>query len=175
MWSYHYYYLSPLLPLLSPCAVLSQLQQELNYRFLQDRSSGVLIAHPNQVEHSHQQHHLNGLQQHHPDRRDSSQAIDTASSSSMGASVGVTKQPGFKWCYAHVAIAKQIQQQQQHRAKVSRVSVFVPLSLESCGHRVEACTYSSSASCTLNYHSVLMYRVTGALRSVPYLELVAYD
>ena len=102
--------------------MLSQLQQELNYRFLQDRTSGLLVAHPNgQLNHSHhqqqqQRQHGHGFRHHQqPARRDSGQAMDT--SVATGPAVGGR---GFKWCYAHVTIAKQIQQQQQ-RAKVSEI------------------------------------------------------
>ena len=124
-----------------PAAVLNQLQQELNYRFLQDRPSGLLVAHPStqQVDHhsqhqrQHQHQHQHQQQVHgfkHPQqavRRDSGQAMDT-SVAPLAPCVGGTScgsknssgKPGFKWCYAHVAIARQIQEQQQQRAKVSK-------------------------------------------------------
>ena len=119
-------------------AVLNQLQQELNYRFLQDRSSGLLVAHPSnqQVEHHHHSQQHQQQQQVHgfkhpqqPVRRVGGQAMDTSVAPTAPAvGVGTTSsgskngsgKPGFKWCYAHVAIARQIQEQQQQRAKVRK-------------------------------------------------------
>ena len=108
-------------------AVLSQLQQELNYRFLQDRSSGLLVAHPNsQVDHSQQQQVRGFKHPQQPVRRDSGQAMDTSIAPAPAVGGGRQQQlqqhsSGFKWCYAHVHIARQIQQQQ--RAKVSKMSL----------------------------------------------------
>lgn len=108
--------------------MLSQLQQELNYRFLQDRSSGLLVAHPNgQVDHSQQQRpqqqQVRGFKHpQQPVRRDSGQAMDTSVAPAPGVGGARQQQPvGFKWCYAHIHIARQIQQQQQ-RAKVRKMS-----------------------------------------------------
>ena len=116
--------------------VLSQLQQELSYRFLHANSQ---VNHSNHQQHQHQQPQHVQQQQHgfkHPGqqqpvrRGDSGQAMDTsvAPSPAVGGVSGGRQQyqhqqqqqrpQGFKWCYAHVHIAQQIQQQQQ-RAKVS--------------------------------------------------------
>ena len=120
--------------------VLSQLQQELSYRFLHANSQ---VNHSNHQQHQHQ-HHQHGFKHpQQPIRRDSGQAMDTTTSSgvaptpppaAIAAAVGggsgrqghqQHRPPqGFKWCYAHVHIAQQIQQQQQ-RAKVSTFSTIM--------------------------------------------------
>ena len=97
--------------------VLSQLQQELSYRFLHANSQ---VNHSNQQ----QQQHVHGFKHpQQPARRDSGQAMDTSVVATPGVGGGSGRQQqrglqGFKWCYAHVHIAQQIQQQQR-RAKVS--------------------------------------------------------
>ena len=112
--------------------VLSQLQQELSYRFLHANSQ---VNHSNHQQPQHvqqqqqQQHGFKHPGQQQPVRRgDSGQSMDTSVAPSPAVGGGVVgggrqqqlhQRPlGFKWCYAHVHIAQQIQQQQQ-RAKVS--------------------------------------------------------
>ena len=112
--------------------VLSQLQQELSYRFLHANSQVNHSNHqqPQHVQQQQQQHGFKHPGRQQPVRRgDSGQAMDTsvAPSPAVGEGIGGGRQQqqqlhqrplGFKWCYAHVHIAQQIQQQQQ-RAKVS--------------------------------------------------------
>lgn len=73
-----------------------------------------------------QQQHVHGFKHpQQPVRRDSGQAMETSVAPTPAVGGGRQQQQqqqrlpqGFKWCYAHVHIAQQIQQQQQ-RAKVS--------------------------------------------------------
>ena len=155
-------------------AVLSQLQQELNYRFLQDRSSGVFIAHPNQVDQAHQsqqQQQVHGFRLHRSSARggDGSQPMETNTSlslpsSSTGAAVaatsgggsrGLSEQPGFKWCYAHVAIAKQIQKQQHQELRANVSSSFLKVCFLSLSFFLCVCVCVCESQRLLGYFLVL--------------------
>lgn len=96
--------------ILLPISVYSHLQQELNYRYLQDQSGPSSVRHGNRGTAAFSAPNS----QANSNNSVLCTAMDIASSSSCGLStLSEGHRPQIKWCSAHVAIAKQILAHQQ--------------------------------------------------------------